>query len=168
MLQSIRAGQRDETMIIYVALVAYSEDELGRYTGVHEGHGLKGVDDIRCAGEYITLADTNDYHAECVDFIEGALRDLSAQERERTIVCTHFFPTIEWLDQGQKLHQWRSIIGTELDPMLREVGPKLWLCGHLHESRDLTIGGTRVYWNPRAGALDGRNPEFDEHAVLMI
>jgi Icc-related predicted phosphoesterase len=154
-----------------------AEGDIGRYTEMLAGHGLKGVDDIRLGGRYLTLRDTNELHAAAREFIARQLRALSAQERAKTIVCTHFWPTLRpWtddagrpLDGHQEETRWLHMTGSGLDDLIAASGPRFWLCGHAHTTHQVTIGATVVASNPRAGDGPGHvNPEFAESYVVEL
>jgi Icc-related predicted phosphoesterase len=155
---------------------AVAEADIGHYAGMLAAEGLKGVDDIRLGGRYLTLADTNELHAAARDFIARELRALSGAERAKTIVCTHFWPTLRpWTDDaGRALDsheeaQWLHMIGSGLDDLIAECGPRFWLCGHAHTTHQVPIGDTLVASNPRAGDGPGHvNPEFAEHCVIEL
>ncbi len=96
-------------------------------------------------------------------------------------MCTHFWPTLRpWLDalddggserssSGGTDGSWYQMIGTDMDALIAECGPKFWVCGHAHETKDVTIGETRISSNPRAGDGPGHiNPEFVESYVLEV
>jgi Icc-related predicted phosphoesterase len=150
--------------------------EIGRYSEMLAGYGLKGVDDIRLGDRYLTLRDTNELHAVARGFIAGELLDLSERERAKTIVCTHFWPTLRpWTDDagrplgGDPESQWLQMTGSDLDELIAESGPRFWLCGHAHTTRRVTIGTTEVASNPRAGDGPGHvNPEFAESYVVEL
>lgn len=148
-----------------------AEDEIGSYSDMLAGHGLQGVDDIRLGDRFLTLRDVNELHLAARSFLEGQLRGLSEEERGRTIVCTHFWPTLRpWTGRpGVPDEEWYQVIGTDLDALIAECGPRIWLCGHAHTTHHVTIGSTRISSNPRAG--DGPrniNPDFQEHFVAEL
>jgi Icc-related predicted phosphoesterase len=153
-----------------------AEADIDRYSEMLAGHGLKGVDDIRTGDRYLTLRDTNELHAAARDFIARELRALSPQERAKTIVCTHFWPTLRpWTDEagrpldGHPESQWLHMTGSDLDELIAEAGPRYWLCGHAHTTHQVTIGTTHVESNPRAGDGPGHvNPEFAESYVVEL
>ena len=154
-----------------------AEGDIGRYTELLTSHGLKGVDDIRVGGRYLTLRDTNELHAAAREFVARELRALSDEERAKTIVCTHFWPTLRpWtddagrpLDGHQEETQWLHMVGAALDELIAESGPRFWLCGHAHTTHQVTIGATLVASNPRAGDGPGHvNPEFAESYVVEL
>ena len=156
---------------------AVAEDDISHYAGMIAAEGHKGVDDIRLGGRYLTLRDTNELHAAAREFIARELGALSGEERAKTIVCTHFWPTLRpWTDDAgrprdghQEETQWLHMIGSGLDDLIAESGPRFWLCGHAHTTHQVTIGATRVASNPRAGDGPGHvNPEFAESYVIEL
>jgi len=150
------------------------EDQIDAYTRRLSDHGLRGVDNIRLDGRFLTLQDTNELHDHARSFIEGQLRPLSRAERQRTLVCTHFWPTLRpWqLPDGspvESIANWYQMVGTDMDSLITECGPGYWLCGHVHETQSVTIGETVVSSNPRAGDGPGHvNPEFAELYVIEV
>jgi calcineurin-like phosphoesterase family protein len=152
------------------------EGDIGHYSEMLTAHGLKGVDDIRVGDRYLTLRDTNELHAAARDFIAGELRALSGPERAKTIVCTHFWPTLRpWTDdagrplEGHPETQWLHMTGSDLDDLIAESGPRFWLCGHAHTTHQVGIGTTKVASNPRAGDGPGHvNPQFTESYVVEL
>lgn len=148
-----------------------AEDDLDGYSAMLAGEGLQGVDDIRLGDRFLTWRDTNDLHRAARSFLAGQLRGLSAAERGRTVVCTHFWPTMRpWTDRpGGPDVEWYQQIGADLDELIAECGPAVWLCGHAHTTHQVTIGSTRIASNPRAG--DGPqniNPDFSETYVAEL
>jgi Calcineurin-like phosphoesterase len=158
------------------------DDNIGMYNKMLADHGLLGVDNIRLGDRYLTLRDTNELHDQARAFVETELRRLSQAERDKTIVCTHFWPTLRpWRppgDQGpsdaeafdQPIEtEWYEMTGSNLDALVAECGPKLWLCGHAHTTHQVTIGNTEISSNPRAGDGPGHvNPEFKEFYLLEL
>ena len=156
------------------------DDNIDMYSKMLADHGLLGVDNIRLGDRYLTLRDTNELHDQARGFIDDKLRTLSQPERDETIVCTHFWPTLRPWDTSPGrggAHasspademKWYQMIGSDLDAVIAECGPKLWLCGHAHTTHHVTIGATEISSNPRAGDGPGHvNPEFNEHYVLEL
>ena len=134
-----------------------ADGEIDRYTRMLAEHGLLGVDNIRLGDRFLTLKDTNELHRQARSFLEGQLRSLSRAERDKTIVCTHFWPTLRpWTGpDGQPESEWYHMTGSDMDGLIAECGPRLWLCGHAHTTHHVTIGTTQISSNPRAG--DGQH-----------
>ena len=148
-----------------------AEDDIDAYTEMLAGYGLAGVDNIRLGDRFLTLRGTNEMHHRARSFIEGELRGLSQAEREETIVCTHFWPTLQpWTGSSGAIEgKWAQMTGSDLDALIAEWGPKRWLCGHAHTTHEVTIGTTQVCSNPRAGDGPGNvNPEFLERYIVEV
>jgi hypothetical protein len=147
------------------------DDEIGRYARRLANDGMQGVDNIRLEDRFLTLRDTNELHRQARSFIEEQLRTLAPAERDQTIVCTHFWPTLRpWTGSiGQRESEWYHIKGSDLDALITECGPRLWLCGHAHITHHVTIGTTQISSNPRAGHGPGNvNPDFLEYYVVEL
>lgn len=153
-----------------------TEDLVDAYNQMWTDHGMNGVDNIKKGDRYLTIEDCNELHNAAVKFLDTELRRLSEAERSKTIVCTHFWPTLRpWPstpDPEQPETKFLHMTGTDLDEMITEIGPKFWLCGHAHTSHEVTIGTTLVASNPRAGGHpddpDHVNPQFAEHYVVEL
>lgn len=98
-----------------------------------------------------------------------------------TVVVTHHAPHERSLRGGE----WREPVDAAYASDLSEVlegphAPGLWVHGHVHESKDYRVGGTRVVANPRGyvevkpgtrGQPERREPEnpaFDPNLVVEV
>ncbi len=147
------------------------DDQLDHYHRMMAEGGHQGVDDIRLGDRPLTLHDTNELYRQARSFLEGQLRSLSPAQRDATIVCTHFWPTLQpWTGpDGEEGHPWYHMVGSDLEALIAECGPRYWLCGHAHTTHHVTIGTTRVSSNPRAGDGPGNlNPDFAESFVVEL
>jgi Icc-related predicted phosphoesterase len=157
------------------------DDQMESCNKMLADHGLLGVDNIRFGGQYLTLRDTNELHLQARSFIEAQLRGTSGDDRNKTIVCTHFWPTLRpWLLPSGEINteamvtdeidpSWYQMVGSDMDALITEYGPKVWLCGHAHTSKNVMVGTTKVSSNPRAGNGPGNiNPDFEEHYVVQL
>jgi Icc-related predicted phosphoesterase len=141
-------------------------DQIEAYNKVFAANGWVGVDgdNISLGDRLMTLQDTNEQHRQARSFLEEQLRGLSPAEREKTIVCTHYWPTVQPFDDPQ-----RHITGSDLDALIAECGPRFWLCGHAHTTHHVTIGNTQISSNPRAGDGPGNvNPDFVDSYVVEL
>lgn len=148
-----------------------ADDQIGSYDRMLADRGLPGVDNIRLGNGFLTWTDANELHFLARRFIAAQLRKLSQAERNRTIVCTHFWPTLRpWLDaDGQPDLEWYQMVGSDLDELIAECGPRFWLCGHAHTTHQVTIGTTQISSNPRAGDGPGNlNPDFIETYIVEL
>ena len=148
-----------------------SDSEIDNYSKKLADYGLDGVDNIRLGNRFLTLRDTNELHDQARSFIAAQLRSLPAAERAKTIVCTHFWPTLRpWLDSADHPEsEWLYMTGSDLGELIAECGPKFWLCGHAHTTHHVTIGTTQISSNPRAGDGPGHiNPEFRDSYIVEL
>jgi hypothetical protein len=144
-------------------------DQIDAYNEMF-GITTAGVDHIRLGDRPLTLEDCNDLHRQARSFIEGELRSLSPAERSKTVVCTHFWPTLRpFTDPNGPYAGEQHIVGSDLDGLIADCGPRLWLCGHAHTTHQVTVGGTEVSSNPRAGDGPGNlNPDFAETYIVEL
>lgn len=56
----------------------------------------------------------------------------------------------------------------ELEQLILDRKPALWIHGHGHDSQDYRIGATRVVCNPRGYYGHDLNPKFDPGLTIDI
>jgi Icc-related predicted phosphoesterase len=100
-------------------------------------------------------------HAEAFEFFARTLAEPFAGE---TVCITHTAPATSVRERGA--HSW--LYGsTDIEDLMRgPTAPALWIHGHVHESWDYEIGGTRVICNPRG--YPGENPAFDPTMTVDV
>ncbi|MBN9004894.1 MAG: metallophosphoesterase family protein [Rhizobiales bacterium] len=103
-------------------------------------------------------------------FIEGVLATPFDGE---TVVVTHHAPTYYSLrNEGRQFDDLDWCYASNLEALMHgDTAPALWLHGHIHVNRDLTIGTTRVVANPRGYPMRGgkrENPDFDPAMVIEV
>src|SRR5262249_24184515 len=104
------------------------DDEIERYARMLADEGMQGVDDIRIGDRFLTLQDTNELHLQARSFLAEQLRSLSQAQRNTTLVCTHFWPTLRpWPDPAYRHEpEWYYMTGADLDALIAECGPRQW------------------------------------------
>lgn len=100
-------------------------------------------------------ADVLQRYQQTVAFLNGAL----TQEKP-TIVATHFPPSSIGLGAASD----ESI--ADLDQLILERKPLLWLHGHVHVSHQDVLGSTRIVSNPRGYHPSEMNPQFQPRLVI--
>ena len=96
-------------------------------------------------------------------FIEDELTRL---DPARTVVVTHHAPSRR--STQQKGEDWDHLYGSNLDALIEDCGPALWIHGHVHDSFDYQIGSTRVLCNPRGYLRYGENADFDPGRTAVL
>jgi Icc-related predicted phosphoesterase len=87
-----------------------------------------------------------------------------------TVVVTHFAPTRGSIAAQFAGSPLNACFVSDLEAHIRRWQPALWLHGHVHDSFDYRIGGTRVVANPRGYAPNGvvENKAFDPSLVIEV
>lgn len=74
---------------------------------------------------------------------------LASGDRSRSIVITHHAPSARSVATGMERDIFSAAYTSHLDSLIVEKGPALWVHGHIHETRDYSLGATRILSNPR-------------------
>lgn len=110
--------------------------------------------------------DTIAAHRNTRAFLES---ELAKPHDGATAVVTHHAPHPRSLDgrHGGRLDWCYS---SDLQALIEQAAPGLWLHGHIHNAVDYSIGGTRIVSNPRGYVFDAsdRNNGFDPGRVIEI
>jgi predicted phosphodiesterase len=97
-------------------------------------------------GTFLGTDEAMDEHFMSRDYIHTQLRE---QFDGKTVVVTHYGCS------PKSVHpRWVSNLATpgyvsDLDYMMHECGPVLWIHGHVHDAFDYQVAETRVVTNPR-------------------
>ena len=130
----------------------------------------KGINDYR---GHITVGDlyadltpemTQEIHRQEVDWIDARL---CRTEGEKCVVITHHAPTSHSINEkfvGQSLN---ASYASNLDKMIENWQPTLWIHGHMHDAVDKMLGDTRLICNPR-GYSHEKNRGFRDDLVVEI
>lgn len=103
-------------------------------------------------------------------FIEAALGEPHAGP---TVVVTHHLPSPRSIFAMFQGHPLNPAFASNLEPMIEQYEPALWVHGHAHHSNDYRVGVTRIVANPKGyGPLPQRprseNPDFNEQLIVEI
>jgi len=117
-----------------------------------------------CFGEYegvkMTPVETLIRHKQYIQQLEAHLK-------EGDIVVTHHLPSYKSIDARFKSSNVNSAYASDLDALILEKKPKLWIHGHTHASNDYMLGNTRVISNPRGYTID-LNPDYNSKLLVEI
>ncbi|MDX1016371.1 phosphatase [Sinorhizobium medicae] len=98
-------------------------------------------------------------HNETRHFIAKELRDRTGLT---TVVVTHHAPSPRSIDLGFRHDPLSASYASDLEDLMWETGPDLWVHGHVHHRNDYAVGDTRVVSNARGypGERTGFDPAF--------
>lgn len=87
-----------------------------------------------------------------------------------TVVVTHFAPARGSIHPRFAGSPLNACFVSDLEDRILRWKPQLWLHGHVHDSFDYAVGGTRIVANPRGYARDGvvENAHFDPSLVIEL
>lgn len=130
---------------------------------------LQGMNDyqaIRVDPSYRKLnpADTRAIHSRHLAWLE---RELEAST-EPTVVITHHAPTARSLGPNWSNDPLSTGYASNLEDVILDRGPMLWIHGHTHRVVDHEIGTTRVVSNCRGYSPDMVAAGFDPIRILDL
>lgn len=124
------------------------------------GHGLdqeaRGMPDFFFIANFWTWV--IDENRNFKNFVNGAVKP-------NDIVLTHYLPSFASVSpqfQGSRLN---AFFVCEMDRVIRQLRPALWLHGHTHDSCDYQLFDTRIVCNP-FGYPTQLNPKYQEKLLI--
>jgi len=128
--------------------------------------GMTDYTDIRLRRDkQLTPNDTLSEHWVSREFIAS---ELAKKVPEPVVVVTHHAPSSRSIDRifwGSLLN---AAFASNMDEFIAGNCAALWVHGHMHNSSDYVIGGTRVCVNPRGYVGHELNPEFRADHVIDV
>jgi predicted phosphodiesterase len=104
-------------------------------------------------------------HAEARKFLET---ELASPFNGKTVVVTHFGSSAQSLLPKHMSYPTRGTYASDMEDLMGE-NIALWAHGHIHDSLDFEVKGTRVVCNPRGGlGVNSFNPDFNPHMVVEL
>ncbi|NKK72473.1 phosphatase [Rhizobium leguminosarum bv. viciae] len=141
----------------------------GRNPSVHMSYAQSGMNDFKkikfSKAPYRKFKPIDAYrkHVKTRDFIAAQLREHAGL---KTVVVTHHAPSPRSIAPSFRHDPLSACYASDLDDLLCEAGPTLWVHGHLHHRNDYMVGNTRVVSNARG--YPGEETGFDPLFTLEI
>lgn len=85
-----------------------------------------------------------------------------------TVVVTHHAPSSRSIPARYAEDRLSAAFASDLEHVIEEFAPSLWVHGHVHDNCDYMIGRTKVLCNPRGYGPDDLNPSFREDLVVEV
>jgi Icc-related predicted phosphoesterase len=120
---------------------------------------------IQHNGRRFTPEDAISLHAACRDWLAVKL---SEPFDGKTVVVTHHAPSSQSVHPRYASDLLTPAFASNLEMLMDGDLPALWVHGHMHESYDYEIHGTRVVCNPRGYAPAALNPDFRPDLVMKV
>ncbi|WP_426236551.1 metallophosphoesterase [Pararhizobium sp. DWP1-1-3] len=156
--------------VLFVGATLWSDFRIfGRDPQVAMSYAQSGMNDFKkiklSKNPYFKFRPTHAYrkHVETRDFIADELRKRSGQ---KTVVITHHAPSPRSIAAEFRHDPLSACYASDLEDLIRETAPALWVHGHVHHRNDYTIGETRILSNPRG--YPGENIGFEPAVVVEI
>jgi Icc-related predicted phosphoesterase len=99
---------------------------------------------------------------------EQAIAFLEREVSLSDVVVTHHLPVEASIHQQYKGSPLNCFFLCDMEPLILERQPRLWIHGHTHTSVDVKIGATRILCNPFGYAAHEENPSFDSRLIVEI
>ena len=103
-------------------------------------------------------------HVETRNFIYAELRENAGTKT--TVVVTHHAPSPHSLGLGFRHDPLSACYASDMEDLLREVGPRLWVHGHVHHRNDYLVSDTRIVSNARGYPQEETG--FDPNLVVEV
>ena len=100
--------------------------------------------------------------------------ELAKPHDGKTAVVTHHAPHPNSVHRKYAGDSLTPAFVSDLSTVIERYQPALWVHGHVHDSHDYHVGGTRIVCNPRGyvrnlfSGKDVENPEFDPFKIIDI
>jgi Calcineurin-like phosphoesterase len=99
---------------------------------------------------------------------ERAVAMLQAELREDDVVVTHYLPSPRSVSSRFRDHPLNPFFVCDVEALIADRQPRLWLHGHTHDSLRYRIGRTTVLCNPFGYAGYELNSAFSDHLVVDV
>lgn len=115
----------------------------------------------------LTVGDTVRLHGEAILFLKQQLAT-SKTNNQDVVVISHHAPTAQSVMSEYKADKLSPAYASNLDAILHEFSPQLWIHGHTHYDVDYQVGKTRVLSNQRGYVPEERVKTFNENFLIEI
>ncbi len=127
--------------------------------------GMTDFSIISNAGRRFTPEDAIRLHTASRDWLAAMLAE---PFDGKTVVVTHHAPSSQSVHPRYARDLLTPAFASNLEALMEGDRAALWVHGHMHESFDYKVYGTRVVCNPRGYAPKALNPDFRPDWVLEV
>jgi Icc-related predicted phosphoesterase len=115
-------------------------------------------------GQALRPEETRAAHLKSREWLEN---ELTARKGEKVIVITHHVPTRKSASAEYLEDELSPAYISDLDEMILQHQPKLWIHGHTHHSVDHMIGETRIVANQRGYPFQSHT-NFNDSLIIEV
>ena len=109
--------------------------------------------------------DTIREHKNTIEWFKQVLPTL----RGKVVMITHHAPSFRSISDDYVTSETIGAYATDVEALIYEHSPELWVHGHIHDTRDYMIGDTRIVCNPKGyPRKDDTNGSFNINHALSI
>ena len=109
--------------------------------------------------------DTLREHNNTIEWFNQVLPTL----RGKTVMITHHAPSFRSISGDYVTSETIGAYASDVESVIYEHSPTLWVHGHIHDSRDYMIGDTRIICNPKGyPRKDDTNGNFNINHEVTI
>lgn len=119
--------------------------------------------------EFINVEDFKAFHLEAVEWLDDTLP--LYPNYKKNIVVTHYLPSRMCKHPTLFASNMHGFFYSNLEWLMNKHRPRYWVCGHIHESQEVTINQTKIILNARGRLLrDGipDNPNFKDVKIIKV
>ena len=115
----------------------------------------------------LTVGDTVRLHSDGLVYLKQQLA-ISKNNNQKAVIISHHGPSVQSVAPEYKDDKLAPAYCSNLDDILHEFEPQLWIHGHTHHNVDYRIGKTRVLSNQRGYTPEERVKTFNENFMIEI
>jgi Icc-related predicted phosphoesterase len=105
-----------------------------------------------------------EFHAHSLEWMR---REASATQDKGVVVVSHHAPSPKSIPASRQDDPLNVAYASNLEPFIADIGPALWIHGHIHHRAEYMVGRTRVISNPR-GHKSEPDSGFDPFFVAEV
>ena len=86
----------------------------------------------------------------------------------KTVVITHHSPVLDGLNDRRPINLLNGAYASDMDALIEEHQPDVWVFGHTHKKVDMMVHQTQVVSNPRGYSQLGEDTGFEPGFMLDL